>query len=236
VAGSTDAGAIDPLAEIAGIADEANAHFHVDAAWGGPLLLSDQYRSRLAGIERADSVTIDGHKQLYLPLGIGLVLFRRPRFARAIEKHAHCLSRPGSADLGKRSLEGSRPGTALYLHAALNLIGRDGYAALVNDRIRKVRHMADTICARPDFELLMEPDSNVILYRYLPEACRFPLTSSGKVDRLSLPTRAPGRRGGARRRRGKRSSSRRPGWKCWAWKGSRRRTTSLTSAATPSRR
>lgn len=177
VAGSTDAGAIDPLNEIADVADEANAHFHVDAAWGGPLLFSDQYRSRLAGIERADSVTIDGHKQLYLPLGIGLVLFRQPRFARAIEKHAHYLSRPGSADLGMRSLEGSRPGTALYLHAALNLIGRDGYAALVNDSIRKVRLMADAICVRPEFELLMQPDSNVVLYRYLPEGCRMDVLS-----------------------------------------------------------
>jgi glutamate decarboxylase len=177
VAGSTDAGAIDPLNEIADIAEEANAHFHVDAAWGGPLLFSDEYRCRLAGIERADSVTIDGHKQLYLPLGIGLLLFRQPQFARAIEKHAHYLSRPGSADLGKRTLEGSRPGTALYLHAALNLIGRDGYAALVNDSIRKVRHLADTICVRPEFELLMEPDLNVILYRYLPEACRMDVLS-----------------------------------------------------------
>src|SRR5262249_37385293 len=152
VAGSTDAGAIDPLNEIADVAEEANAHFHADAAWGGPLLFSDEYRPRLAGIERADSVTIDGHKQLYAPLGIGLVLFRKPQFAKVIEKHAHYLSRPGSADLGLRSLEGSRPGTALYLHAALNVIGRQGYAALVNDSIRKVRLMADTICGRPEFE------------------------------------------------------------------------------------
>jgi glutamate decarboxylase len=172
VAGSTDAGAIDPLTEIADIAAEANAHFHVDAAWGGPLLFSEEHRWRLAGIERADSVTIDGHKQLYLPLGIGMVLFRQPQFARAIEKHAHYLSRPGSFDLGKRSLEGSRPGTALYLHAALNLIGRDGYAALVNKSIRNARHLADTIAGRPEFELLMQPGSNVVLYRYLPEACR----------------------------------------------------------------
>jgi glutamate decarboxylase len=177
VAGSTDAGAIDPLNEIADIADEANAHFHMDAAWGGPLLFSDEYRCRLAGIERADSVTIDGHKQLYLPLGIGLVLFQQPHFARAIEKHAHYLSRPGSADLGLRSLEGSRPGTALYLHAALNIIGLDGYAALVNDSIHKVRHMADAICVRPEFELLMQLDTNVILYRYLPKSCRMDVLS-----------------------------------------------------------
>jgi glutamate decarboxylase len=168
VAGSTDAGAIDPLAEIAELAQQAGLHFHVDAAWGGPLLFSEPHRGRLAGIGLADTVTIDGHKQLYLPLSIGMVLFRDPHHARVIEKHAHYLSRPGSADLGKRSLEGSRPGTALYLHAALRLIGCAGYARLVNDNIRKARRMAELIEERPDFELLMEPDSNVVLYRYRP--------------------------------------------------------------------
>ena len=56
-------------------------------------------------------------------------------------------------------------------------MGRHGYAAMVDDSIRKVRHMADTICVRPEFELLVEPDSNVILYRYLPEACRMDVLS-----------------------------------------------------------
>lgn len=181
VAGSTDAGAIDPLSDVADVAEAANAHFHVDAAWGGPLLFSDEHRGRLAGIERADSVTIDGHKQLYLPLGIGLVLFREPHLARAIEKNAHYLSRPGSADLGRRSLEGSRPATALYLHAALNVIGRDGYEALIDDSVRKARRMADLVRARPDFELLAEPDSNVVLYRHLPEAFRMEALS-GDLD------------------------------------------------------
>jgi glutamate decarboxylase len=168
VAGSTDAGAIDPLAEIAELAQDADIHFHVDAAWGGPLLFSEEHRARLAGIELADTITIDGHKQLYLPLGIGMVLFGDPHHAQVIEKTAHYLSRPGSADLGKRSLEGSRPGTSLYLHAALRLIGREGYATLVNDNIRKARRMAELIREMPDFELLMEPESNVVLYRYRP--------------------------------------------------------------------
>jgi glutamate decarboxylase len=172
VAGSTDAGAIDPLAEQAAVAHAAKVHFHVDAAWGGPLLFSEEHRGRLAGIERADSVTIDGHKQLYLPLGLGLLLLRDPHAARVIEKQAHYLSRPGSADLGRRSLEGSRPGNALFLHAGLHIFGRKGYAALVEESIRKAAWLADRIKDLADFELLADPDSNIVLYRYVPEAWR----------------------------------------------------------------
>src|SRR5262249_13575625 len=96
----------------------------------------------------------------------GMVLFRDPHHARVIERNAQYLSRPGSADLGKRSLEGSRPGMSLYLHAALRLIGRAGYATLVDENVRKARRLAELIRERPDFELLMEPDSNLVLYRY----------------------------------------------------------------------
>jgi glutamate decarboxylase len=78
VAGTTDSGNIDSLLDIADIAQAANVHFHVDAAWGGPLVFSEQHGQKLVGIERADSVTIDGHKQLYLPMGIGMVFMREP--------------------------------------------------------------------------------------------------------------------------------------------------------------
>jgi putative pyridoxal-dependent aspartate 1-decarboxylase len=172
VAGTTDSGGVDSLAEIAEIAQSANVHFHVDAAWGGPLIFSEQHRHKLAGIERADSVTIDGHKQLYLPMGIGLVFFRDPHIAKAIEKQASYTMRKGSFDLGKRALEGSRPGMALFLHAGLNLIGLKGYEFLIDEGIRKTQYMADRICTMPEFELLAEPDTNLLLYRYIPEQLR----------------------------------------------------------------
>ena len=172
VAGTTDSGGVDSLAEIADIAQEAHVHFHVDAAWGGPLIFSEQHRHKLAGIERADSVTIDGHKQLYLPMGIGLVFFRDPHIAQAIEKQASYTMRKGSFDLGKRALEGSRPGMALFLHAGLNLIGLKGYEFLIDEGIRKTQYMADRICTMPEFELLAEPDTNLLLYRYIPEQLR----------------------------------------------------------------
>ncbi|MEH2121094.1 MAG: putative pyridoxal-dependent aspartate 1-decarboxylase [Nostoc sp.] len=172
VAGTTDSGGVDSLAEIADIAQEAHTHFHVDAAWGGPLIFSQQHRHKLAGIERADSVTIDGHKQLYLPMGIGMVFFRDPHKAEAIEKQASYTMRKGSFDLGKRALEGSRPGMALFLHAGLNLIGLKGYEFLIDEGIRKTQYMASCICSMPEFELLGEPDTNLLLYRYIPKPLR----------------------------------------------------------------
>ncbi len=172
VAGTTDSGGVDSLVEIAEIAQEAQAHFHVDAAWGGPLIFSQQHRHKLAGIERADSVTIDGHKQLYLPMGIGMVFLREPHMASSIEKQASYTMRKGSFDLGKRALEGSRPGMALFLHAGLNLIGLKGYEFLIDEGIRKTQYMADRICIMPEFQLLAEPDTNLITYRYIPEPFR----------------------------------------------------------------
>jgi len=172
VAGTTDSGGVDSLKDIAEIAQEANAHFHVDAAWGGPLIFSEQYRYKLAGIGKADSVTIDGHKQLYLPMGIGMVFFRNPYLASSIEKQASYTMRKGSFDLGKRALEGSRPGMALFLHAGLKLIGLKGYEFLIDEGIRKTQYMAARISAMPEFELLAEPDTNLLIYRYIPDQFR----------------------------------------------------------------
>jgi putative pyridoxal-dependent aspartate 1-decarboxylase len=172
VAGSTDSGCVDDLEGIADLAAEAGVHYHVDAAWGGPTLFSGRHRGVLAGIERADSVTFDGHKQLYLPMGMGMVFLRDPSLARGIEKHAHYTVRAGSADLGQRSLEGSRPAMSLLLHAALELIGHEGYGFLMDEGIRKARYLAQAVRDREEFELLTDPHLNVVLYRYVPEEWR----------------------------------------------------------------
>src|SRR3954451_17615957 len=148
-AGTTDIGAVDPIAEIAAVARDAGIHVHVDAAWGGPVLFSEKHRPRLDGIEQADSVTIDGHKQLYVPVGTGVVSFRDPLAARAIEKEAAYILRPGSMHLGRRSVEGSRPAHALFLHAALHLIGRRGFEYLIDRGIEIAQYMADAVRDRP---------------------------------------------------------------------------------------
>ena len=166
-AGTTDCGSIDSLEEIADVAHSSGVHFHVDAAWGGPLLFSGRLRRKLKGIERADSVTLDAHKQLYLPIGHSALLLRDPSACTVIEKQSRYMLQECSGDLGKRSLEGSRPGSALLLHAALKVIGCEGYALLVEDNVRKARTMASVLMASDAFELLLRPETNIVLYRYI---------------------------------------------------------------------
>ncbi|MCA1671498.1 MAG: putative pyridoxal-dependent aspartate 1-decarboxylase, partial [Actinobacteria bacterium] len=112
------------------------------------------------------------HKQLYAPMGVGVLLFNDPDGPSAIEHSADYAVRSGSMDLGRRSLEGSRPGVALLLHAALHLLGRNGYECAVNTTLSRSRYMATKIRSDPAFELLTEPQLNVVLYRYLPQGFR----------------------------------------------------------------
>ncbi len=168
VAGTTETGRVDPLDALADLAAEYDAHFHVDAAWGGPTLFSHRYCERLAGIARADSVTLDAHKQLYVPLGCGIALFRDPQALNAIEHHAAYVIRTGSRDLGSRTLEGSRAGMALLVHSGLRVFGRQGYALLIERGIELARDFAARIEAAPDFELVTAPELNILTYRYAP--------------------------------------------------------------------
>lgn len=168
IAGTTETGNVDPLDALADLATELGCHFHVDAAWGGATLFSDTYRGRLKGIERADSVTIDAHKQLYVPMGAGMVLFKDPAALSAIEHHAAYIIRRGSRDLGSRTLEGSRPGMAMLVHAGLSIIGRKGYEILIDQSIELAHRFARQIEAHPDFELTSAPELNILTYRYNP--------------------------------------------------------------------
>ncbi|MBK9021747.1 MAG: putative pyridoxal-dependent aspartate 1-decarboxylase [Sulfuritalea sp.] len=168
IAGTTETGNIDPLHDLADLAQELGCHFHVDAAWGGPTLFSGTYKGRLKGIERADSVTIDAHKQMYVPMGAGMVLFKDPTALAAIEHHAAYILREGSRDLGSHTLEGSRPGMAMLVHAGLSIIGRKGYELLIDRGIERAHRFARSIDAHPDFELITEPELNILTYRYNP--------------------------------------------------------------------
>ena len=161
VAGTTETGHIDPLADMADIAEQLGIHFHVDAAWGGATLLSNDYRHLLSGIERADSVTIDAHKQMYVPMGAGLVLFKDPAMVKAIEHHAEYIIRQGSKDLGSHTMEGSRPGMAMMVFSAMHVIGRRGYELLINNSLEKARYFSSLIAEQDDFEVITKSPSCV---------------------------------------------------------------------------
>lgn len=186
IAGTTETGNVDPLEALADVAQELGCHFHVDAAWGGPTLFSDRHRHLLRGIERADSVTIDGHKQLYVPMGAGMVVFKDPTALTAIEHHANYILRHGSKDLGSHTLEGSRPGKAMLVHAGFSIIGRKGYELLIDTGIERARTFADMIRQHPDFELISEPELNILTYRYCPSAIQQALNDMPAQQRTAV--------------------------------------------------
>jgi glutamate decarboxylase len=186
IAGTTETGNVDPLERLADIAGQEGCHFHVDAAWGGPTLFSEAHKSLLKGIERADSVTIDAHKQLYVPMGAGMVLFKNPCSLTSIEHHAEYILRKGSKDLGSHTLEGSRPGTAMLVHSALNIIGRKGYGLLIDKGIDIARTFAAMIEDDADFELVTRPELNLLTYRYVPARVQAALRNAQAERRTEI--------------------------------------------------
>ncbi|NAZ46444.1 putative pyridoxal-dependent aspartate 1-decarboxylase [Vibrio toranzoniae] len=186
VAGTTETGNIDPLKDIAEVCAESGCHFHVDAAWGGATLMSNNHRHLLDGIELADSVTIDAHKQLYIPMGAGMVLFKKPDAMTAIEHHAQYILRKGSKDLGSHTLEGSRSGMAMLVYASMHIISRPGYELLIDQSINKARYFADLIKEQSDFELVSEPELCLLTYRYIPESVKTALLKAEPEQRVAL--------------------------------------------------
>jgi glutamate decarboxylase len=183
IAGTTETGSVDPLASLAAICRERGIHFHVDAAWGGPTIMSDRYRHLLDGISLADSACMDGHKQLYMPMSSGMVFFRDPLAMDAIAYHANYINRPGSVDLGIKSLPGSREASSLILDSALKIMGTKGYALLIDHGIDTARRFAREIKKRPLFELVTKPELNILTYRINPGTHR-----QGTFDKQQLKT------------------------------------------------
>ncbi|MGR5250692.1 pyridoxal-dependent aspartate 1-decarboxylase PanP [Vibrio astriarenae] len=186
VAGTTETGNIDPLRDIAEICAETDCHFHVDAAWGGATLMSNHHRHLLDGIELADSVTIDAHKQLYIPMGAGMVLFRSPEAMKSIEHHAQYILRKGSKDLGSHTLEGSRSGMAMLVYAAMHIISRPGYEMLIDQGIEKASYFAKLIEQQPDFELISHPELCLLTYRYVPSHVKQALESATPAQQSKI--------------------------------------------------
>ncbi|EPO3035338.1 aminotransferase class V-fold PLP-dependent enzyme [Vibrio cholerae] len=172
IAGTTDFGSIDPIADMAELAREQGAHLHVDGAWGGAMVLCDEGKAMLSDIHFADSVTIDGHKQLMTPIGCGLLLTRDVVTLGNIRKEAPYAIRSSSLDQGRFTLEGTRPAMALYLHAAFHLIGKSGYGELLSKSLARAKMLAQILNETQEFELVHEPKMNLMVYRYLPQGYR----------------------------------------------------------------
>ncbi len=182
VAGTTETGHVDPLEELSDVAKELGCWFHVDAAWGGATLFSNTHKHILRGIEKADSVTIDAHKQMYVPMGAGMALFKDPHDANAVRHHAQYILREGSKDLGATTLEGSRNGMALMVYSSLHIFGRGGYELLIDNAIDKAKTFARLIEEHDDFELTTKPVLSLLTYRLRPNC----LSAMGELNETAM--------------------------------------------------
>lgn len=173
-AGTTDAGAIDPLQRIREITDQYGAWMHIDAAWGGALILSNNYRSMLAGLELSDSVTLDFHKHYFQSISCGAFLLKDEANYRFMHYEAEYLNSAydeehGVPNLVSKSLQTTRRFDALKLWMTVEALGEELYGSMIDHGVDLTRDVADYIKASNGLELLVEPQFASVLFRVVPE-------------------------------------------------------------------
>ncbi|MFE6128265.1 pyridoxal phosphate-dependent decarboxylase family protein [Streptomyces sp. NPDC056437] len=189
-AGTTDFGSIDPLPEIAELAQQYSTWMHVDAAYGCGLLASPTRRHLLDGIERADSVTVDYHKSFFQPVSSSAVLVRDGATLSHATYHADYLNPrrtieeriPNQVD---KSLQTTRRFDALKLWMTLRVMGADGVGSLFDEVCDLAATGWEILAADPRYDVVVQPQLSTLVYRYIPEA----VTSPTEIDRANLYAR-----------------------------------------------
>jgi glutamate/tyrosine decarboxylase-like PLP-dependent enzyme len=172
-AGTTTTGSIDPLPEIAGVAEEHGLWLHVDAAYGGAVVLSDELRGLLAGVERADSIAIDPHKWLYTSQSAGCVLLRDfGALSRSFHSDASYIwldeALRHGVDFAMHGPQFSRGFAALKVWVSLLAHGRAAYGRRIAHDVALIRYLGELVEEHPDFELMCEPRLSICCFRYRP--------------------------------------------------------------------
>ncbi len=173
-AGTTDAGAIDPLKEIREITNKYGAWMHIDAAWGGALILSNDYRSMLDGIELSDSVTLDFHKHYFQTISCGAFLLKDEANYRFMHYEAEYLNSAydeehGVPNLVSKSLQTTRRFDALKLWMTVEALGEELYGSMIDHGVGLTRDVAEYITATDGLEMLVDPQFASVLFRVIPE-------------------------------------------------------------------
>lgn len=173
-AGTTDFGSIDPLVELATRANHYQMWFHVDAAYGGALMLSERYKNKLTGIDFADSITIDFHKLFYQPISCGAFLVKDRSNFDLIKLNADYLNpeedeETGNPNLVTKSIQTTRRFDALKLFVSFHALGRKTYADMIDYTVNLAQKTATLIEKDPDFELVNQPEMNAVVFRYRPD-------------------------------------------------------------------
>jgi glutamate/tyrosine decarboxylase-like PLP-dependent enzyme len=195
-AGTASTGAIDPLAEIRDICRRFGLWFHVDASYGGPAILTERYQATLAPIRDADSLALDPHKWLYVPVEAGLALVRDGAAMRdAFSLVAPYLRTDGQptgvggppwfSEFGFQQTRGFR---ALKVWMALKLHGLDGYTRSIERDLSLAGQLADAVRQSNDLELLVPPTLSIVCFRFAPRHLRSESTRLDELNKKLLDT------------------------------------------------
>jgi glutamate/tyrosine decarboxylase-like PLP-dependent enzyme len=173
-AGTTDTGAVDPLPEIADVAQRHGLWLHVDAAYGGFFALCEEGREVLVGLDRSDSIVMDPHKTLFLPYGLGAVLVKDRRHLMASHHYTASYLQDANritdelspADLSPELTKHFR---GLRLWLPLLLHGVAPFRAALSEKILLCRHMRQRLSELPGIEVGPPPQLSVALFRHVPD-------------------------------------------------------------------
>ncbi|MGW1767454.1 pyridoxal phosphate-dependent decarboxylase family protein [Streptomyces sp. NPDC002073] len=175
-AGTTDAGLIDPLADLAAVCAAHRTELHIDAAYGGLLAFSPRHRPLLNGLQHAHSITLDLHKLGWQPAAAGLLAVPDRHLLAPLHHQADYLNAEDDTDAGLpdllgRSLRTTRRPDILKIAATLRSLGRDGLAALIDRTCATAHRLAELLDNHPHFEIHAPPTISTVLFRptHLPD-------------------------------------------------------------------
>src|SRR5205809_708504 len=177
-AGTVNTGAVDPLAEIREIADRFELWMHVDGSYGAFAVLAESARNLFAGMERADSIALDPHKWLYLPVDVGCVIYRDPEIARAAFTHEAEYTRIIGQEADEAFAfwdygpELSRRFRALKVWMLLKGVGLDSLGAAIESNLACARYLESMVQASDDFEMVAPVELSIFCFRHVSAQLR----------------------------------------------------------------
>lgn len=175
-AGTVNTGAIDSLTAIADICERHKVWFHIDAAYGGPAIITERYAQQLAALARADSVALDPHKWMYVPVDCGLVLVKdaiamRDAFSLVppyLRTDGNMRGVQGPTWFSEYGAEQTRPFRSLKVWAAIRYFGVEGYRALIDHDLDLAEYFANRVRAADGFALWEPTSLSIICFRAIP--------------------------------------------------------------------
>ncbi|MGA7275307.1 MAG: pyridoxal-dependent decarboxylase, partial [Candidatus Udaeobacter sp.] len=173
-AGTVNTGAVDPLAEIREVANRFQLWMHVDGSYGAFAVLAKSVRDLFAGIEQADSIALDPHKWLYLPVDVGCVIYRSPEIARAAFAHDAEYTRI----IGEKADEAfafwdygpelSRRFRALKVWMLLKGVGLESLSEAIESNLACARYLESMVRESDDFEMIAPVELSIFCFRHVP--------------------------------------------------------------------